>query len=107
MSGENLDPLLQNPLLKASIRSSRSAKTVLNFFINLILIGSHTPLYYIHFTFFIKDLVINSLILLSLTAMPLGGFRGFSFSDLKILPTTFHLDPRFALSKGLFKLELL
>jgi hypothetical protein len=73
MSGENLDPLLQNPLSKACIRSCRSEKTVLNFFTNFIRIGSDTPLYYIQITNFTIYLKINPLTPLSLTAMP---FRG-------------------------------
>jgi hypothetical protein len=77
MSGENLDPLLQKPLSKACIRSCRSEKTVLNFFINLFKIGSDTPLYYIQIINFTIYLIINPLTPLSLTAMPFRGFRGF------------------------------
>jgi hypothetical protein len=73
MSGENLDPLLQKPLSKASIRSCRSEKTVLNFFTNFFKIGSHTPLYYIQIINFTIYLIINPLTSLSLTAMPPRG----------------------------------
>ena len=76
MSGENLDPLLQNPLSKACIRSSRSEKTVLNFFANLFKIGSDTPLYYIQIINFTIYLIISSLTPLSLTAMPPWGDGG-------------------------------
>jgi hypothetical protein len=80
MSGENLDPLLQKPLSKACIRSCRSEKTVLNFFINLFKIGSDTPLYYIQITNFTIYLIINPLTPLSLTAMP---FRGVNPQSIK------------------------
>jgi hypothetical protein len=73
MSGENLDPLLQNPLSKAFIRSCRSEKIVLNFSINFLLIGSDTPLYYIQIINFTIYLIINLLTPLSLTAMPSKG----------------------------------
>jgi len=69
MSGENLDPLLQKPLSKACIRSCRSEKTVLNFFVNLFKIGSDTPLYYIQIINFTIYLIINPLTPLGLTAM--------------------------------------
>jgi hypothetical protein len=54
------------------MRSCRSEKTVFNFFISLLLIGSHTPLYYIQITIFTIYFIINSLTPLSLTAMPWG-----------------------------------
>ena len=73
MIGENLDPLLQKPLSKAFIRSCLSEKTVLNFFINLLLIGSHTPLYYMQIINFVIYLIISPLTPLSLTAMPAKG----------------------------------
>ena len=76
MCGENLDPLLQNPLSNAFLRSCRSEKTVLNFFTNFFKIGSHTPLYYIQNINFTIYLIINQLTPLSLSAMPLGGFGG-------------------------------
>jgi hypothetical protein len=76
MGGENLDPLLQKPLSKASILSCRSEKTVLNFFTNLFKIGSHTPLYYKQIIKFTICLIINQLNPLSLTAMPFRGVGG-------------------------------
>ena len=97
MSGENLDPLLQNPLSKACIRSSRSEKTVLNFFANLFKIGSDTPLYYIQIINFTIYLIISPLTPLSLTAMPLKGARGMSIG-----PTTQNSDT--ALLSLLFQL---
>ena len=84
MSGENLDPLLQNPLSKAFIRSCRSEKTVLNFFINLLLIGSDTPLYYTQIINFTIYLIINPLTPLSLTAIPPGGASGGGEKRLKV-----------------------
>ena len=84
MDGENFEPLLQKPLSYACFRSCCSEKTVLNFFISFLLIGSHTPLYYIQITNFTICFIINPLTPLSLTAMPLGG-KGVKCGSKKLI----------------------
>lgn len=84
MDGENFEPLLQKPLSYACIRSCCSEKTVLNFFISFLLIGSHTPLYYIQIINFTICFIINPLTPLSLTAMPLVGLGGKKRRDFRM-----------------------